>query len=217
MPFEDKVSGKTYSFFEWVYRLIVINLITLLLCLLVIPLLPAIVSATSTIKDTINGNESDVLKLYFHNFKKHMEKSVLVWLILLLVIIIGSFSAWFYISWMGVENLFSQLGFWVMIFILITITLLMVHLPLVIVTFPKLTISEIYRTTMFITFRYLFSTLILFGTFLLMIIILPFIPISSLIGISVPLYLGIKGTKPVYQYLEKIDFKKIMHQVDEEN
>lgn len=217
MSFENKINKKTYSFFEWLYRLIIINLITLLLCLLIFPLLPSIVSATSTIKDTIKGNEGDVLKLYFRNFKKYMEKAILIWLILLFVFLIGAFSAWFYIDKIGGKNIFTEFGFWVMVFILLMLILLTLHLPQIIITFPNFSVSETFKIAFFITFKYILSTLILLGTFILTLVMIPFIPISSLIGISFPIYLGIRGTKSLYEYLEQIDFEKIKQEVDDDD
>ena len=45
---------------------------------------------------------------------------------------------------------------------------------------------------------------------------LPLIPISALIGISVPLFLGVVLTKPLYVYLEKINIGEIIKRVETE-
>ncbi|HOE77676.1 MAG TPA: DUF624 domain-containing protein [Bacilli bacterium] len=216
MSFEEKISGKTYTFFEWVYRLVIINLLTILFLILVIPLFPALCAAIGTIKQSFKGDGTEVWKLYFREFKKYMEKAFLVELVLFGILAIAGLSIWFYMVKLNLSTLYAQAGFAIMVLIVLLALLLSLHLPYLIVTFPALSVADLLKTTLFITFRFFLSTLYLLFTLVLSLTMLPLIPISALIGISVPLFLGVVLTKPLYVYLEKINIGEIIKRVETE-
>ena len=120
--------------------------------------------------------------------------------------------------------LFLNMGFLVSFISFIIINLLSAHLPLLIITFEKLTIGEIFKTSFYITFRYFLTTLILFVLQLLIIVIFlmcifvnwGILAVWLLFGISLPAFLQVKFTQVIYYKFSQIDFEKIMHQVDEE-
>ena len=105
----------------------------------------------------------------------------------------------------------------------IVITILSVHLPLLVVTFESFTVGEIYKTSLYVTFRYFLTTLILFvlqvliiGTFIFCMFDPRVLAIWLLVGISLPVFLQVKVTAAIYYKFSQIDFEKIMHQLDEE-
>lgn len=227
VDYEQKLSSKPYRFFDQVYRLLVINVITIVLGITLIGLFPAFVAATATLKQ---GNQMNVFKQYFKNFLRYFKKSFFVGLILLILYLVVCYAVYFYATSV-VEDvkdfdwtlLFVNAGFIVCGVALIIITILSVHLPLLIVTFEKLTVGEIYRTSFYITFRYFLTTLILFvlqvliiGTFVYCMFDPRVLAIWLLVGISLPVFLQVKVTAAIYYKFSKIDFEKIMHQVDEE-
>ncbi|HHU80782.1 MAG TPA: YesL family protein [Acholeplasmataceae bacterium] len=205
MDFEKLIKSKTFSFFDWLYRLLVINLMMIFMMLPVLTLLPGVVAAYATIRDHGNGDITNTFKLFFRNFKKYFERSFTVWIIIVLATLVGGYSIIFYGS-LSTENLLSQAGFYVMLFMFLLILLLLVNIPLLIINFPSLKGMDIFRATTYISFKFLGTTLILFGLFVLTIVIAPFLPISVLFGFSAPVYFAIKITKPVYNFLVSINF-----------
>ena len=145
-----------------------------------------------------------------------MEKAFLVELVLLGIVVIAGVSIWFYMDRLNLSTFYAQAGFAVMVLVIFLVLLLMLHLPYLLVTFPVLSVSDLLKTTLFITFRFFLSTLYLLFTLVLLLTMLPLIPISALIGISVPLFLGVVLTKPLYSYLEKINIDEIIKQVEAE-
>ena len=125
-------------------------------------------------------------------------------------------------------------GFIVSIVMFIIITLLSVHLPLLIITFESLTVGETYRTSLYVSIRYIITTLILFVlqaciindvTVSLFIskllisnisVVIRFLAVWLLVGISLPVFLQVKFTTAVYYKLSQIDFERIMYQVEDE-
>ncbi|HOI47087.1 MAG TPA: DUF624 domain-containing protein [Bacilli bacterium] len=208
---EKMVNSKAYGFFDWVFRLIVINLLTLLLSFFVVTILPAIVACMKTLKEYASGETEQVYKVYFRNFKLYSEKSFFIWLILLVIIAISFISINFYVG-LDTSNLFSSAGFYMMLFMVILIILILLHLPLIIIYFPSFTIIETVRASILLGGKYIITTILLLIILVLGVMILPVLPISVLIGISLPSFMAYKLTNPIYTYLQQIKFEEKYHE-----
>ena len=172
----------------------------------------------------------NVFKQFFKNFLHYFKKSFFVGLILFIIYFLDIYAFYFYATSV-VEDvkdfdwtlLFVNTGFIVSIVAFIVITILSVHLPLLVVTLESLTVGETYRTGFYVSIRYFLTTLILFvlqvliiGSFIYCMIDPRFLAVWLLVGISLPVFLQVKVTAPIYYKFSQIDFEKIMHQVDEE-
>ena len=226
LDYEQKLNSKPYRFFDQVYRLLVLNVITIILSCTVIGMFPAFVAAVVTLKQ---GSTMNVFKQYFKNFLHYFKKAFFVGMILFFLYLVDIYAIYFYAKSevLDAESnftlLFVNAGFLVSFVAFFIITILSVHLPLLIITFEKLTVGEIYRTSFYVTFRYILTTLILtvlqvliIGSFAYCMFDARFLAVWLLIGITLPAFLQVKVTTPIYFKLSQIDFEKIMHQVDEE-
>jgi uncharacterized membrane protein YesL len=209
---EKMSSGKTLGFFDWIFRLVVINLLTLLLSFLVVTILSAIVACYQTIKDYSEGESEQVYKVYFRNFKLHSEKSFLIWLIILFILGISLFSINFYVG-LDAQNLFASAGFYMMLFMVILCVFVLLHLPLVIVYFRSFSLMETIKASILLGGKYLVTTMLLLLVLVGGLFLLPLLPISVLVGISIPSYLAYKLSSPVYLYLVGINFEEKYHEV----
>lgn len=230
VDYEQKMNSKSYRFFDLVYRLLVLNLLTIILSITVVLMFPAIVASTETFKD--GPNEYNLFKQYFINFKNNFKKSFFVGLILVILFGITAYAIYFYsvseIKDGETDNLlllFLNAGFLINFIAIIIIMFLTSHLPLLICTFKSLTVGELLKTSFYVTFRYILTTLILFicnivivGGFLACLFIdARILAFWMLIGISLPLYLGVKLTSGIYYKFNKINLEQIMHKVDMED
>ncbi len=215
--YDKKINSKPYRFFDWVYKLLIMNILTLVFVLLVFTALPAITAMNATIK--YDMGETNIFKSYFSNFKYYFWKAFGIDIILLVVIGVVGFAFYFYsyaVPQDDAHKVIFQLGIAVMIILGVVLVMLSVHIPLIMITFESLTIGEIIKTSFYISFRYFVTTLILFGMFILKIIGCIAAPIWLLFGISLPTLLGIKLTAGVYYKFEQIDLEKIMHMAEED-
>lgn len=227
LDYEQKLNSKPYRFFDQIYRLLVLNVLTIILGITIIGLFPAFVAATATLKQ---GNQMNVFKQFFKNFLHYFKKSFFVGLILFVLYLIDIYAIYFYAtsvvkdaSDFDLTLLFINAGFIVSGVAFILITFLSVHLALLLITFESFTVGEIYRTSFYVSIRYFLTTLILFvlqvliiGSFIYCMFDARFLAVWLLVGISLPVFLQVKVTTPIYYKLSQIDFEKIMHQVDEE-
>lgn len=215
--YEKKINSKPYRFFDWVYKLLIMNIFTLIFVCLIFTAFPAIIAMNATIK--YDMNESNIFRTYFSNFKYYFKKAFIINLLLILVIAVVGFAFYFYsyaIPQDDINSIIFQLGVAVMIVLGVIIIMLCVHIPLLTITFESLTVGEIIRTSFYISFRYFVTTLILFGMFVLKIVGTIATPIWLLFGLSLPTLLGIKLTEGVYYKFEKIDLEKIMHMAEDD-
>ena len=222
---EKKYSSKTYRFFDLLYKLLVINLLIIILSIPVITIFPAIVAATATIKNNIT--ETAIFKPYFKNFKTYFWKSFLMGLFFLFSFAAGIYGYFFW-SYQDFGNsemmeIFAQIGIVVIVICLIVFTFIIVHTPLLLITFNKLNNVQIFKTSMYISVRYflttlfmLLATIVIIGVLVLCLFVPWVLGIWMIIGISLPLYLVIKITTPIYYRFAKIDFEKINKKVEED-
>ena len=152
MDYEKKVNSKLYRFFDFLYKLLIMNLLTFFLSLFVFTLFPAVVALNATIKNDID--EPNPFKSYFSNFKKYFKKSFFIGILLLVLIAVVGFAFFFYsYNQPNVEEnakktmeVIFQMGIVVMVLLGIVILMVIVHIPLLMVTFESLTCGELIKT-----------------------------------------------------------------------
>lgn len=208
--YTNKQGSKVSRFFEWLFGIVVVNLLTIFLSIFVLTLFPAFTAAYATIDSFKDNGASHLLKTYFINFKKYLEKSFLIGLFVIIILAVAGFSMYFYKTRFEVTNWVGQAGFWAMGVVIFLVIFFSLHAHLLMMNFPTMTLMDTIRMSIFVCFRYILSTLVLLGMFILMIIGFIAFPIWILFGISLPILLSIKLTGGTYYYLRKIDLAKIM-------
>lgn len=262
---EKRMKSKLFIFFEWVFNLLVSNVLILLpfipmvvyfrfakelqasetlnnvifivsLVIGAISLFPNIVACTKTMQDGLDTD--NIFKAHFRNIKMYFKKSLPVGIIFFLILGLIIFGILFYTfqdfnSMKIDQTLFekigekaSSVGVIVMFVALILLFLMVSNVPLIIINFKKLTISEIIRSAFYLSLRYFLTTFILFLLLIISITVgvlcffsqMAFLLLLWLmIGISLPIMLGVKITKPVFYVLEKKQFERIMHYDEEDD
>lgn len=215
MSLEKKLNSKTYRFFDYLFGLVVVNLITIILSIFIITLLPAFTAAYQTISDFKEVGPTKVIRMYFKNFKTHLEKSFIIGLFMIIIIVVALFSMYFYSAKFAADNFIGQAGYWIMLVVLLLLVLFSLHVPLVIINFHSFGILDTIRVSIFICFKYFLSSLIVLGMNIVMLIGVLALPIWVVIGLSLPIFLAIKLTDATYYYLRKIDLENIIKKAKE--
>ncbi len=221
---ERKYTSKTYRFFDLLYKLLVINISVIILSLPLITMFPVLVAATATLKNDLN--ELNIIKAFFRNIKKYFFKSFKMGICLLLAFAAGIFG---YLFWsfqdfnQNYMETVAQVGIVVIVVCMIIFTFMIVHIPLLMITFEKLDNYQIFKLSLFLCVKYFLTTLlmllsviIILGVLFLCLFQPGILAIWMIIGISLPMYLVIKFTTPIYYRFAKVDFEKINKQIEEE-
>ena len=95
-------NGKVFNFFDWVWRLMVLNVLTLVFSLGIITIMPAISASFKTIKDTKENYNSKIFKPFIINFAYLFRDTFAFSLILIAMIGISGFAFLFYDGVIGV-------------------------------------------------------------------------------------------------------------------
>ena len=87
---DDKkiMNSKVWIFFDWVWRLMVLNVLVLITSIGVITIVPAICAAFKSIKDTKENYTPNIFKNYFINFR-YLFRDTFAFSIILIILSYG--------------------------------------------------------------------------------------------------------------------------------
>ena len=80
------INSKVWIFFDWVWRLMVLNVLVLVTSIGIITIVPAICAAFKSIKDCKENYTSKIIKPFFQNFVYLFRDTFLFSIILLIII-----------------------------------------------------------------------------------------------------------------------------------
>lgn len=208
MNFEKIVHGKLFGFFDWVWKLVFINTLTMVLSLGVVTFLPSFVACYRSIQEYRDGVQKDVFRMYFGHLKSSFKDAFFVGL--LMVGLFGLFGfAVFYYTWVGGEGYFLfDLGFYISLFCLFIIAMMHNQLPMI-VTYFHFRFLDNFKFAFFMTFKFMFQNLAIFFIWCLSILLLYLTPLWFFFLVSVPMFLVSKMAHPVYRYLSEGTNKEI--------
>ena len=84
---KEQKTSKIYVFFDWLWRLMVLNVLTIITSLGLITIMPSICACFKTIKDTKEDKEVKIFKPFFSNFRYLFRDTV--WFSVILIALIG--------------------------------------------------------------------------------------------------------------------------------
>lgn len=210
MDYEQKMNSKPRRFFDQLYGLVVINFVTIMVSILIVTIVPAITTNISCIIDIRQNGSRGVLKNYFKTLWTKMDKTFLIGLFFTIIMVVAAFSIYFYRTRFDPSNVIGQIGYWVMMLVMVFVLLFSLHIPFIVVKFPSLKLMDTIRLSIYICFRRFVSTLIILVFDILIVVGVLALPLWIFFGISLPLYLSEKLTQPTYIYFKQINIEEIM-------
>ena len=209
MNFEKFANSKFYLIFDWIWKLFVLNTLTLVTSLGVVTLFPSIISCMQSIKDYKDGSGTGIYTTYFRNFRKVFKSTVWVGITLLVIFAILLFAANYYSTLIKDDQfsldtlgIFVFIGFYIVGFLALVMIMVTNQLPMIYLYFHFRYI-DYFKFAFFMAFKFIFQSLLILGIWALNIFILYLTPLWFGLMVSVPLYLTFIITKPVYWYLTK--------------
>lgn len=213
---EEKVaSSKIFNFFDWLWRLMVLNVLTIITSLGIITIIPSICACFKTIKDTKETNNPGIFKPYFFNFRYLFRDTVLFSVILVILVAICGYAYLWYDGVIGetsdslerLDQIWLVIAMFSIVIVLcsiIVVTMAFIQIPMII-TYFSYGYHDNIRLSFLIAFRYLITTLIEFVIVLASIVLLfnaivinSLIPLWLFFGISLPSYLIYMISRRVY-------------------
>ena len=214
MKTSQVIKDKILGFLDYLFRLVMINVLIIVpsfsfifiysyfdnienniwlyvtLIPMVLYLIPAMIAGFACIKMYEDNGSTGIFKEFFQFFKKFYKKSIIFSLLFSLsIILLANSILYFYdqISY-GVINV---IGFFLSISVALILIFMVIHIPLTIVYFEDLQLKECLKIAMFMTFKNIWKTIIMFiclGVFILIdSLVLYFM---AFLGFSLPIYIS---------------------------
>lgn len=190
------------QFLGKVADLMIINILTLLCCLPIITVGPALTAAHYVCLKMVRDEECYIVRSYFKSFKENFKQGVLIWLIILAAILILA-GDYYIITKSGLE--FSKV---------LTTAIIVVAIVLLMVTifvFPTLakfdnTIKATFKNAFFMAILQLPKTALMVVLYVAPVVIMAFfyqaVPVVMMLGISVPIFLSAMLYNKFFQKIE---------------
>lgn len=210
--------SKLWIFFDWVWRLMVLNVLVILTSIGIITIVPAICAAFKSIKDTKENYTSSVIRNYFINFRYLFRDTFGFSIILILLVGICGYAFLWYDGVVGTTqgNLEQMDQTWltiaivsIVIVILGMFILLMafIQIPMVVNYFYYGFIDNI-KLSFYMAFKYIITALletvvVIASLYVLLTALFEYylIPIWLFFGISLPLYVMYTLSRRFYRYM----------------
>ena len=190
------------QFLGKVADLMIINILTMLCCLPIITVGPALTAAHYVCLKMVRDEECYIVRSYFKSFKENFKQGVLIWLIILAAILILA-GDYYIITKSGQE--FSKV---------LTTAIIVVAIVLLMVTifvFPTLakfdnTIKATFKNAFFMAILQLPKTALMVVLYVAPVVIMAFfyqaVPVVMMLGISVPIFLSAMLYNKFFQKIE---------------
>lgn len=208
MDVDKVVSNKVFHFFDWLFKLFILNILTLFTSLGIITILTSFTACFQSIKDYKDGSNIGVFKLYFQNFRDCFKRSVIIGVIIIVLVVIFSFALMFYY-----ENILNMdentsptwitifsIGRYISLFSLFIIIIVFIQLPIVYSYFYFRTFDNL-RFAIYVSFKYLGNSFLNLIPWIVFFILLYFEfmrPMCIFFGISLSLYFNYKISRSTY-------------------
>ena len=202
-----RIDGKLFRFGTKITDLMIINIITLICCVPIITIGPAITAMHYVLLRMYRDEEGYVVKSYFKSFKENFKQATLIWLIYLAVILVVGLDAWI-VAKGGMEiGKFFKYGL-VFIGVLGTFSLSWVFILQSRYENPiKVTIKNSFIVSIANFFKTVMMLIMLLVPVLFILISEVTLPIVFFLGLSVPGLLQCLVYSKIFDRMEGVDRK----------
>ena len=201
MNIEKIVNSRIYRFFDWVWRIAILNILTLLTSLGIVSILSSLTACYKTIYNYYEGSSENVFKAYFTNFKHHFFEPLKGNILVISAAIVFSVAIIYYSSNLNGENVLatiSVIGFYFVIFLIIISLLIIIQLPMIYSNF-YFRYFDYFRFAIILSFKNILLSVIYLVTFVLCNLLFWYLlPVWFICGLSLPLLLGHILFKKIY-------------------
>ena len=214
--------SKVLIFFDWVWRLMVINVLVLITSIGVITIMPAICAAFKSIKDTKENYTSSIFRKYFSDFRYLFKDTYTFSFIFIFIIGVCGYAFLWYDGVVGAtQGSVEQMDQTWLTIALVSIVIVVIGTLIVITAFIQLPMVINYfncrftdniKLCFYMAYKYIITSLIeivvvLASAILLInaLFIYQLFPIWLFFGITLPLYVMYIVSRRFYRYVSETD------------
>jgi len=218
MKEKGTTNNKVFTFFDWLWRLMVLNMLVLVFSIGVITIVPAICAAFKSIKDTRENYNPKIIKPFIINFIYLFRDTFAFSIILLLMIGVSGYAFLWYDGVIGATSgsvnqldetwqIIAMVAITIVILGIAVLTMMLIQVPMVINYFYYGFIDNI-KLSFYMAFKYFITTLVELAVTVISAVVLfnalfmyHLIPLWLFFGISVPLYVNCIVSQRFYRFV----------------
>ena len=221
---EKFVNSRFFAICEWLWRLVVLNFLTLIASCGVITILAAITSCIKSFKAYQEGCDKNVFVTYWLNLKGCLVKSLVHSAIFVILGLVVAYGIWVYVINLEAEDLsdgmrrFYTIGLSITFIFGLIVLIAFLQYPLLF-TYFKFKFFEQFKMGIYMGIKYILITLVgLASVAGSVAMFLYATPLWFFIGVSLPLFLIYAVSRNKYGYLsyniydikdeENLDYKR---------
>ena len=204
---EKFINSKFFAVCEWLWRLVVLNFLTLITCLGVITILAAMTSCVKSFKAYQEGFDKNVFVTYWLNLKSCIVKSLIHSAIFVILGLAIAYAIWVYVLNLEAEDIeegmvrFYTIGLSITFMFGLIVLISFLQYPLLF-TYFKFKFFEQFKMGIYMGVKYILITLVgLASVAGSVAMFLYATPLWFFIGVSLPLFLIYAVSKNKYGYL----------------
>lgn len=211
MDVEKMTNSKFYNFCDVVWRIIFLNMLTLITSLGIITIIPAFSACFNCFKDSQENKSDNLFIAYYKHFGRVFKESLVLSVISGIALLVSGYAIFWYMNALDSETqLVSEtwkstfyIGYYLTIFFVIIIVTLLMQMPMLL-TYFNLGFIDNIKMSFLMTFKFFFSSILEIICWLGSVTIFFFVtPLWFFIGLSLPLFLIYYISKAGYWYILK--------------
>jgi len=206
MDLEKLINSKAFLFFDWLWKLLILNFLTLVTSIGFVTILPSLIACFQTIKDYKDGSNINAFSLYFRNFKNSFRRSIVLGILLVILALVLFYAESYYIELlerMGNDPKYETwttlfiIGKYITFFTILIVIMIVVQLPIVYAYFYFRTFDNL-RFAFYVSFKFFARSVMTLFPVLLSYLLYSIRGVWFLFGISLTLYLIYMVSRPTY-------------------
>lgn len=192
---------------DWIIRVIIVNVLTIIMMLPLITFIPALTSGYKIMSDALNKDEAKLFTSFFKTFKEEIGKKLSLSVIVIIIIGLSFYNNRLYAQALEAgKGIFYNIGYYLTLVLIIGTSMVTMYLPLVLIERKEAGLKEIMKLSFYLSGKYFFKTFLI--ALVVLIPILMFLtPVTIFLfifmGVSVPLLLIALLTKKTRIYLKE--------------
>ncbi len=198
------VDNPVMQFLEKLCNLVIINVLTMALCIPVITFGPAMTACHYMCLKIVRGEDTYIVKGYFHSFKENLKQGIGTGLIILLIYFVMGADAYLMLKSRYMEIFPTPVR--ILIFAVCFILLIFTQWVFPVLCHFVNTVSGTFRNAFLLGIGHLFRSIVMTLVWIIPVLLLSFtyalIPLFMMFGISLPVVLQAMLYSPVFEKLE---------------
>lgn len=208
MQIDKLVNSKLNTIADWVIRLVVINVLTILCALPLVTIYAALSAGYNRLQDYLQGRDGALVGGYFSHFRQQLLRKIGIGSLFIVLFSLVIFNTRYYLQLAeDAGSAWTAVGYVISLVLLMFILVVALYSFTVLRVIPTLRLTALFKISFYLSGKYFLRTLLLIPTIVLPVFLL-LTPVTALgfvfVGISAPLLVNAYLTLDAVNHLERL-------------